>query len=380
MADDPSAVKEAEDGPGRGSGGFGRLLDRTQGHLFLRWRTVEGARRLHRIGLPALYCILALGFLIYFAVDGYLAGQKEHARLLVIFSFLVLICYLYLQVSDYTRVTKNTMAFLLGVLCFSLFYTGGIDGTGPLWYSVFPLFAFFVQRLWAGLLSVLVLLAATLFLLWHPVLGFDPSMYTESFRERFISVYIVISIMAFLYAYLRTDVELDMDYIQEKLRDIANLDELTGLPNRRNMRDILAQEINRIIRGTATFSLVFADIDNFKAINDLYGHDCGDAVLKSVPNVMDQVLRKQDVCARWGGEEFLILLPETNLAGAEAVAERLRATFHQYQFGYDGKTIPLTASFGVSEFSAHEPLDGCLKRVDKNLYAAKIGGGNKVVA
>ena len=115
-------------------------------------------------------------------------------------------------------------------------------------------------------------------------------------------------------------------------------------------------------------------------MNDKYGHDAGDAVLRAVPGIISKVLRTQDICSRWGGEEFLILLPETPITGVIHVAERLRKTFEQNRVQYGNQPISITISAGAQEYRASKNLEDCLKQADKNLYQAKASGRNTVVA
>lgn len=146
----------------------------------------------------------------------------------------------------------------------------------------------------------------------------------------------------------------------------ANCDELTGLYSRRYLNSRLGEEIERAKRTHSSFSLVFIDTDNFKAVNDTYGHLTGDKVLRKLGEILKSNTRSIDIVARWGGEEFAIIMPETNLDGAITFAERLRRTVENYDFGFR-----VTISLGV--VSPHEEItiDELLTRADIALYAAK---------
>jgi diguanylate cyclase (GGDEF)-like protein len=205
-------------------------------------------------------------------------------------------------------------------------------------------------------------------------------MYSQAFIERVLAVYIAVTIMAFFYAFARTSAQLSMDNMNRSFQNLANTDELTRLANRRRMTDVLYQEVGRAQRNQRTFSIIIFDIDYFKKINDQYGHDAGDLVLAAIPDILRKVLRTPDVCARWGGEEFLILLPETGLEGAKRVAERLRIAFEEYRIRHQDGVLSVTVSLGVCEFRSVKSLEACLKQADKNLYAAKAAGRNCVIA
>lgn len=120
------------------------------------------------------------------------------------------------------------------------------------------------------------------------------------------------------------------------------------------------------------------DIDNFKSVNDNHGHECGDYILKALVNTIISGLRKQDIVGRWGGEEFILLLPETNLAGGEIAAEKIRKIIYQNKFIYNNKVIPISITFGVSEYSSGKDIDSCIKEADSALYKGKGKGKNRV--
>lgn len=161
----------------------------------------------------------------------------------------------------------------------------------------------------------------------------------------------------------------------DELKRLATTDKLTGAYNRIKFDDIMAGEIERFRRYNAPLSLIMFDIDNFKDVNDLYGHSIGDHVLKKVADITRQTIRKNDFFVRWGGEEFMIISPETNLNKAHALAERLRRTVGSYKFNKVGK---VTMSFGVTEFREEDTEDTFVKRADKVMYEAKIRGKNRV--
>jgi diguanylate cyclase (GGDEF)-like protein len=159
-------------------------------------------------------------------------------------------------------------------------------------------------------------------------------------------------------------------------------DALTGCFNRRHSMEVMDAELRRARRSRAKFSVVMFDLDHFKEINDRFGHLCGDAVLAQVGHRMKAVLRGSDVKCRWGGEEFLVLLPDTPMhPGARRVAEMVRRDLEEHPIHWNDETIVITASFGVTEVMAGE-LDAhaIIGRADAALYEAKQEGRNRVVA
>jgi diguanylate cyclase (GGDEF)-like protein/PAS domain S-box-containing protein len=159
--------------------------------------------------------------------------------------------------------------------------------------------------------------------------------------------------------------------MEEKLFTLSTTDSLTDAYNRRYFLFMLDSEISRSVRYKSVFSLIMFDIDHFKNVNDTYGHDAGDEVLKGMIEMMQKRIRKNDVLARWGGEEFMILLSGTNIKNAVIFADKLLHGVRGMTFEKSGS---VTASFGVTEYRLNETSDSVLKRVDELVYLAKNNG------
>ena len=162
------------------------------------------------------------------------------------------------------------------------------------------------------------------------------------------------------------------------LDTMVRTDFLTGLANRLHILEHIKREESRLNRGTPICSLIIADIDHFKMINDKYGHETGDIVLKTVSEVFRNNMRKQDVVARWGGEEFLFFLPETPGAAAYKVAEKIRAAVETTKVKDKTAEISITMTFGICEFIKALSVDGTIRLADNALYRGKINGRNCV--
>jgi diguanylate cyclase (GGDEF)-like protein/PAS domain S-box-containing protein len=166
----------------------------------------------------------------------------------------------------------------------------------------------------------------------------------------------------------------ELKHQQEYVDHLASTDELTDLPNRRELNRVMNQQIAKSNDDNSLFSVVMIDIDFFKTINDKFGHSIGDVVLKEFGQSVKTMIRKADFISRWGGEEFFIILPDTDRVLAKQIAEKLRTQIQQAEFG----GMAITISVGVAEYTSGESLETILKRVDAAVYQAKANGRNRV--
>lgn len=164
----------------------------------------------------------------------------------------------------------------------------------------------------------------------------------------------------------------------EKLKTLAAKDFLTGLSNRRDFFEKAQLEEKRFKRTKRPFAFIMLDLDHFKNINDTYGHDCGDTVLIGVARWLENTLRDQDQVARWGGEEFICLLPETDLTGAENVADKIRKVLAEARHRCSNVEIQVTITLGVCVYQGDASLEECINRADQALYQGKKQGRNQV--
>ena len=163
--------------------------------------------------------------------------------------------------------------------------------------------------------------------------------------------------------------------------DLASrIDPMTGLTNRRHIKEMVEQEYSRAQRHNRTFSIILADIDSFNKINSTYGYNAGDDVLVEISRVFNGCVRNEDVCARWGGEEFLILLPETSIDGALAVAQKIHESVAMTEFKAYKPGIRITVSIGLSEYKSGQTLLECVNRAEHALQQAKKAGKNRYIA
>jgi len=176
--------------------------------------------------------------------------------------------------------------------------------------------------------------------------------------------------------YLETVVDItELKRIQEQLRELAQTDKLTGLLNRRSGDLVINQAIHEATISNTPLCLLIGDIDSFKRINDLFGHPVGDRILISVAQKLSSTVRAGDHCIRWGGEEFIIVLPGCSLSVATNLAERIRSGVGALN---DPEVGSVTISLGVGEWTKHESSKTLISRVDLALYKAKNSGRNRI--
>ncbi len=167
--------------------------------------------------------------------------------------------------------------------------------------------------------------------------------------------------------------------LTEALREASLKDPLTELGNRRFLMERLKDETGRARRKGAPLCVTILDVDHFKVINDTHGHDAGDEALRRIADVLRNSVRQYDVVGRWGGEEFLLLLPEVGLDEALQTAERIRSAIGEIAIGLDGATIRMTASLGLTRQLDDDLPSDTINRADNALLAAKRAGRNRVV-
>lgn len=172
----------------------------------------------------------------------------------------------------------------------------------------------------------------------------------------------------------------ELEKANRLLYEEATKDMLTGLFNRRKMMDFIEYEIERANRNKKGFSIILTDIDHFKKVNDTYGHDCGDVVLKDIGETFMALTRRQDQVSRWGGEEFMFLLPETDSTGAFTLAEKIRNIIGKKTFGCTNHQVSsVTMTFGIAAYDDHPDIDTLIKKADMALYTGKNSGRNMSV-
>lgn len=189
-----------------------------------------------------------------------------------------------------------------------------------------------------------------------------------------LAISLVVTLLVVFLAHLA------LERYQYRIEEMATIDKLTGLLNRHAFTILFDKLLAEYRRDPRPISMLLADIDHFKEVNDRHGHQAGDAVLEEVARVLQNRLRASDMAVRWGGEEFLMVLKGCDLAEARRIAEDLREAVAQATVDAGRAHLSVTISLGVSQFDGNETIDSLVGRTDDALYAAKNGGRNRVVA
>lgn len=200
-------------------------------------------------------------------------------------------------------------------------------------------------------------------------------------ENRYYIILIALCIIGLIYIIIRYVARVfigDLNRAEEQLREMASHDFLTSLLNRREAYRQIAEEIGRVARTGRPVAFILFDIDHFKRLNDAYGHNAGDMVLKQLADKLVSALRDYDISCRYGGEEFLVVAPETDVEQALNLAERLRLTIAATNFSTDTEDVSVTISVGVSMLQSSDTIETATSRADAAMYQAKEGGRNRV--
>lgn len=290
------------------------------------------------------------------------------------------------NVSNYflLRSTKNIWAaatiaaILLFIVFFYLLLTGGLEETGLFWcFAIAPLFFFFLGHRW-GLLVTFILSVSSYYILNSDDFILLQADYPQGMRVCFSIIFGLVCFLLFMQELSRHRVDEHNKLLTEKLEVVARTDELSGLTNRRGAEEILYREYLRGIRSKRFASVALIDIDHFKKVNDSYGHAAGDNSIRMVAQCLMNTVRHNDYVARWGGEEFLVILTEIADVSSERVYERIRQAVEGLELYQGDQKFSITVSIGIARFHAREGVTTVMRAADKALYRAKERGRNRV--
>jgi diguanylate cyclase (GGDEF)-like protein len=322
----------------------------------------------------------AVAVILYIPVD-YLTLTEEHFMPIVIARCLLCLVHIIVCVITLRSLSIHAVNILLGVDIFaaSLFYVasiyilqGGAGEIPPVGYAFMPFMVIVMLGLFPLTLVCSILI---MMLVVGPYAGLQiwlDSMTSHELLDMLILFLLFMGIILWLQS---GQLLMLLKLYRESTRDV-----LTGLINRRILMKFLEDEVNQTRDTGRRFSVLMLDLDRFKHINDDYGHMTGDMVLKATARLLENEMRLSDIVARFGGEEFVVVLPGLASDEAVAVAERICKGFNDIQVSAaDGREVTFTCSIGVTEYSNGETIEKTLRRADDALYDAKEQGRNRVI-
>ena len=329
-----------------------------------------------------IYLFSSIGFLFLFGfgISSLINSNMLIASIILTASAIILINFLILiKTSNYSRASTGAS---LTIFSFSLFLTitGGVENTGPLWtYSTMPLILFMEGHI-KGLIILLIYLVATVLFMYIPSELHAYEFYSNTFKTRFIASYTALLMVSWVYEYTAHQTYKRWRTLSSQFAEQARTDVLTGISNRRDIVEKLEYENLRAARRDEQYTILLIDIDHFKSINDKYGHDAGDITLIEVANAIKNTLFERDLIGRWGGEEFLVILPDTNNENALMAAEKIRTSVNETLINYGDEQILVSISIGLTTSDASYSTANLIKNADNCLYQAKSSGRNCVVS
>jgi diguanylate cyclase (GGDEF)-like protein len=344
-----------------------------------RFLTDEEAGQVCRVAI--LFNFVAISFLGFFALIAYNTGDRQYSFILIGVMTLALgNMGLFFVLGNMQQLVLTTC---LGYLFFCLFLlvNGGQNNTGILWHYVYPIMVYYIAGLRLGSLCSALLIFSEVFLLQLDNHAFFQAHYSTEFKLRFLSSMTVMAVMGAMLEHSRSKAQRSLMILANRLQRAAQTDELTGLPNRRALQDLLHDQAMGVLQMDGDLTILLCDIDHFKSINDQHGHAVGDEALRHLAREMGAAIRKTDVLCRWGGEEFVFVLPNTDMICGRIMADRIRTKVENSPLiSSSGEVIYMTISCGVANWHENKNPDQLFSLADHRLYQAKSTGRNRIVA
>ncbi|GLQ32271.1 GGDEF domain-containing protein [Litoribrevibacter albus] len=326
--------------------------------------------------LSSALCWFGVLFLTIFGLKSYFSGLPDYGIGLMVFGLCTALIWLQFKLTQNWRVFQSMICLGFSVLYLFLLSSGGQANTGLLWCYTYPLIVFSLLGTRLGTLLVGVVLFLSAIILFVPNLDFVTHSYSPDIKYRFTGSILFVTALGYLMELSRMEAQRKSDQANDVLKMMAHRDELTGLYNRRGIKECNEIEVYLNSKPTNEMALAVCDVDFFKKINDQYGHDVGDEVLKVVAERLKNSIRETDLIGRWGGEEFIILFPSTSLEEGYQLIERVRQSMAETHFDIAGQRIRLSFSTGISSTRYYDNWNDLIKSADKQLYKAKSAGRN----
>ena len=317
-----------------------------------------------------LLLVLVLVYLVAVGQEGE-GGIAIYMALFFLGAFILALHYVHFYKKEsLTKLAVETVVMIV-FITWVTWYSGKIES---------PLLNLYLLPIIASALilgKVVTAIQTLVVILCYMAMAYDPGINRLDSLSYWAMIFALISPIV-LVAYITTMLSADIRYAMAKIKRISDTDELTGAYNMRSFSAMLRRVFQQSVRHGHPLSIIMIDSDNLKTVNDTHGHDAGNRLLQHLIQKVSEQLRRSDIVARYGGDEFIILLPETERRGAMETAERIRKSFESSQFDFRGKSLNVTVSLGLASY----PEDGgnvdvIVDKADKALYRAKRRGRNQ---
>jgi diguanylate cyclase (GGDEF)-like protein len=320
--------------------------------------------------IKLIYIFTSIGsvVLLVIAFLNFLDGDVDMALFETLIAAGGILNAILLKLTKNVRIAENFILIGMLLLICGIFVDGGYRNTGIYWIYTFPLLSFFLKGNKGGILWNIAFFVMAVSLVILDSIGYTTIAYSTDEMRQALTAYVIIMLLAYIFeeALLRS---------YNEVSRLAVTDQLTGLSNRYYIFSRLEEEIERAKRFDKNLCVILFDIDNFKQINDRYGHDVGDMVLSEFSRILKNNTRNVDTVGRLGGEEFIVICPGTDIVGGKITAEKIRMAAETAYMPEIGK---ITVSAGVAEFTGTENVAELVKNADVALYRAKKSGKNRV--
>nr|WP_166377671.1 GGDEF domain-containing protein [Pseudoalteromonas sp. Z9A4] len=293
---------------------------------------------------------------------------------------LVVSSFVYVSAFNIARGLEKSATVILYNLYALMFYlvlTGGAQGTGPIWIFIVSPVTYSIRGLKRGTFDIVLFLLAII-LGFYCADTFNIYDYSpEQFPIRILLAFIIVASLSGYYEFSKEKYSSKIIALSQKNEFLATIDPLTNLPNRRFTMNKLVTFKNELKNNNIPFVILLADVDNFKKINDQYGHDFGDEALIHLAKAFEKSIPQNAIASRWGGEEFLIVIPNATVDEGEQIAEKIHNLLKISAVSLLSDSINITLSIGITSANAERSIDLDIKCADELLYKAKEQGKNR---
>ncbi|MDM0030183.1 GGDEF domain-containing protein [Variovorax saccharolyticus] len=321
----------------------------------------------------------------FYAYFYYLLGFGAVSPAILFFGIFMVGAPLLLKVTGSLKLAEGV--FVMAVYCnFTLltYRLGGIEAPTAPWLILCPVVAMFLGGALTGIFWLVMSCLATLGIYLLQINGaMMPANRVSNPLALYLAcslgLFVVVVVFVLFFEIIKNQGFVRLEKALRTIQELAIRDELTGTFNRRHLLELIGTERSRATESLPFFCVCLLDIDHFKKINDTYGHQAGDTVLTAFACAVERAIRSSDCFGRYGGEEFVLMMPQTDLRNALTMADRVRRTIEEIVFPGLPEGFRVTVSIGVAQYEPSEEVSAVLERADQALYVAKVSGRNRVV-